>query len=322
MVKVFRLVGIIIFSAILIFCYFLETSKKESNPEQYKVWNKGSILEERDFLCEPPFFEGKSAARISYKYRIYEKPEVRVAVIVDRFNSFIYKHHISDYLIRHEEYHIKLAHVFVKEINQSIKDKNLTFSEANQYLQDRSQRDWQYQLKYDKETNHSLIRAKQNYWEYKIDSMLNKSIVFPLFQETENIEVYFPDKPKNLVVSIDDEKFNGYLLDKYDVKFWIVDMEFNSNDNDTLTIENYLVNILFAMGQSDIIVDANLPYPKAIFESYSQDTVENEVVLDKLLLGKKSTYWLRNRYPIVKENEEVYKRMADQFFNSFKVIDE
>lgn len=320
MVRVYRLVGIIIFSAILIVCYFLEVSNKESNPEQHKVWSEESILDESDFLRRPPFYEGKAAARISYNYRIFDKPEVKVAVIVDRFNSFIHKHHVSDYLIRHEAYHIKLAHFFAKEINQSIKEKNLTYSEAYQFVLDRTQREKQYQKIYDLETNHSLIRAKQKYWEYKIDSMLNKSIDFPIFQETEDVVVYFPDKPKNLVISIYDEKFNGYLLNKYDVTFWIVDMEFNSND--TLTIQNYLVNILLAGGQSEIIVDANLPHPKAIFESYSQDTIENEIVLDKLLLGKKTTYWLRNRYPIVKENEEVYKRMADQFFNSFKVIDE
>ncbi|MCH7410680.1 hypothetical protein MM239_14830 [Belliella sp. DSM 111904] len=319
MVKVYRLIGIIIFSAILIVCYFLEVSKKESNPEQYKVWNEESTLDESDFLCRPPFYEGKAAARISYKYRIYEKPEVKVTVIVDRFNSFIHKHHVSDYLIRHEAYHLKLAHFFAKEINQSIKGKSLTYSEAYQYFQDRIQRDKQYQKIYDRETNHSLIKPKQNYWEYKIDSMLNKSIDFPIFQETENIEVYFPEKPKILVVSIDDEKYNGYLLDKYDVKFWIVDMEFYSND--TLTIENYFVNILHAGGLSDIIVNGNLPHPKAIFESYSQDTIGNEIVLDKLLLGKNTSFWLRFRYPIVIENEEVYKRMGDQFFNSLEVID-
>ncbi|PRY89528.1 hypothetical protein [Mongoliibacter ruber] len=320
MVRVYRLVGIIIFSAMLIVCYFLEVSSKETNPEQHKVWSEDSILDESDFLRRPPFYEGKAAARISYNYRILDKPEVKVAVIVDRFHSFIHKHHASDYLIRHEAYHLKLAHYFATEINQSIKEKNLTYSETHQFVIDRIQRDRQYQKLYDRETNHSLIRAKQDYWEYKIDSMLNKSIDFPIFQETENIEVFFPETPKNLVLSIDDEKFNGYLLDKYGVKFWIVDIEFNSND--TLTIENYLVKILIAMGQSEIIVDANIPHPKAIFESYSQDTLENELVLDKLLLGKKSTYWLRTRYPIVEENEEVYKRMANQFFNSFKVIDE
>lgn len=320
MVRIYRLIGIIIFSAMLIVCYFLEVSNKESNPEQYNVWNEESILEESDFLRRPPFYEGEAAAMIYYNFRLYEFPKVKVAVIQDRFNSFIHKHRVSEDLIRHEEYHLKLANFFAKEINKSIKEKNLTFNVASNFLLDRIQVISQYQKLYDRETNHSLIRAQQNYWEYKIDSMLNKSIVFPIFQKTENIEVYFPDTPKNHILSIDDEKYNGYLLDKYDVKFWIVDMEFNSND--TLTIENYLVNILLAEGQSDIIVDANLPHPKAIFESYSQDTAENEVVLDKLLLGKKTTYWLRNRYPIDEENEEVYKRMADQFFNSFKVLDE
>jgi len=173
---------------------------------------------------------------------------------------------------------------------------------------------------YDRETNHSLIEAQQNYWEYKIDSMLNKSIDFPIFNVTDNIEIYFPDKPKNLVFSIDDENFYGYLLEKYDVKFWVVDLEFFSTD--TLIIESFMVNILFAQGQSDIIVNANMPNVKAIFESYSKDTLGKAIVLDKLLLGKNTTYWLKNRYPMVEENEEIYKKMGDQFFNSFKVLDD
>lgn len=320
MVKVYRLVGIIIFSAILIVCYFLEVSKKESNPEQYKVWNEGSILEESDFLRRPPFYEGEAAARISYKYRIYEKPEVRVEIIIDRFNSFMHKYHVSDYLIRHEAYHLKLAHYFAKEINQSIKEKNLTYSEAHQFVLDRIQRDRQYQKLYDRETNHSLIKPKQNYWEYKIDSMLNKSIHFPIFQETENIEVYFPSRPKEFVLVLPDADFNGYKLEKYNMKFWIADL--NMLTSDTSAIEDFWIYTIANEGHSNIVINRDYPYERSIFDSYSKDTVENEVVLDKLLLGKKSTYWLRNRYPKVEENEEVYKRMADQFFNSFKVFDE
>lgn len=121
MVSIYRLIGIIIFSIMLLISYYLDISEKESKPERYKVWNEESILVESDFLRNPPIYEGKPAARISYTYRIVDKPEVMVAVIVDRFNSFIHKHHLSEYLIRHEAYHIKLAHSFVKEINQSIK---------------------------------------------------------------------------------------------------------------------------------------------------------------------------------------------------------
>jgi len=136
MVRIYRLVGIFIFSTILLISYLLEISTIESKPEQFKVWNEESTLEVSDFLRRPPFYEGRFGARIFYKYRIYDKPEVKVALIIDRFNSYMHKHHVSDYLIRHEAYHVKLAHFFVKEINQSIKEKNLTFSETYQFLKD------------------------------------------------------------------------------------------------------------------------------------------------------------------------------------------
>lgn len=320
MVRTFRLVGIFIFLALLVACYIMERFYGSSGQERYKVWDEESTLKPADFLLQAPLLQGKASASISYHFKLSEDPKVRVDVVVDRFKSFIHKEHISEYLIRHEEYHLKLAHSFAKEINQSIEEKNLTFSQALDFVQDRIQRDRQFQKIYDKETNHSLIRPKQDYWEYKIDSMLNKSIDYQLFQDTQHIEVYFPDKPRNLVVSIDDERFNGYLLEKYGVKFSIVDLKFISEDK--AAHESGFIEILFAEERSNIIVNRDLSHPKAIFESYSQDTVENKVILDKLLLGKNTTYWLRHEYPIVGEHEETYKRMADQFFNSFKVIDE
>ncbi|WP_245545526.1 hypothetical protein [Mariniradius saccharolyticus] len=298
----------------------MESFYGSSGQQRYKVWDEESTLKPADFLLQAPLLQGKASARISYQFKVSEDPSVRVDVVVDRFKSFIHKEHISEYLIRHEEYHLKLAHSFAKEINQSIEEKNLTFSQALDFVQDRIQRDRQFQKMYDKETNHSLIRPKQGYWEYKIDSMLNKSIDYQLFQDTQNIEVYFPDKPRNLVVSIDDERFNGYLLEKYGVKFSIVDLKFISEDK--AAHESDFIEILFAEERSKIIVNRDLSHPNAIFESYSQDTVEKKVILDKLLLGKNTTYWLRHEYPIVGEHEETYKRMADQFFISFKVIDE
>ncbi|MCH7411467.1 hypothetical protein MM239_18915 [Belliella sp. DSM 111904] len=319
MLKKQKLLGILICFVLLLISLSIEVSYKDSNPERYKVWAEDSVLKVEDFLGQPPFYGGTDA-KIYYRGKVITSPEIRVVTEMDRFQSYIKKSRITEKLIRHEAYHLKLTQALFSDVNEKILSQNLSIEESNQLTLRTFQRIKQYQKLYDKETNHSLVEAQQNYWEYKIDSMLNKSIDFQIFQEIENIEVYFPEKPKILVISIDDEKYNGYLLDKYDVKFWIVDMEFYSND--TLTIENYLVNILHAGGLSDIIVNGNLPHPKAIFESYSQDTIGNEIVLDKLLLGKNTSFWLRFRYPIVIENEEVYKRMGDQFFNSFEVIDE
>lgn len=319
MLKKQKLLGVSICFVFLLISLLIEIFNSNSNPSRYKVWNEDSVLKAEDFLGQSPFYGGSDAG-ISYRARVITSPEIRVVTEMDKFRSYMKKNRISEKLIRHEEYHIKLAYAFLADVNEIVSQQSLSVDEANQMTLRMMHRLEQYQKLYDKETNHSLIEAQQNYWEYKIDSMLNKSIDFPIFQGTDNIEVYFPDKPKNLVLSIASENLKGYLLEKYDLKFWVLDMEFISND--TLTIQDYLVNMLFVGGQSDIIVNGDLPHPKAIFESYSQDTIENEIVLDKLLLSKNTTYWLRIRYPIVEENEEVCKRIGEQFFNSFKVIDE
>lgn len=318
MLKKLKLLGILICFVFLLISLLIEFFNSNSNPSRYKVWNEDSVLKAEDFLGQSPFYGGSDAG-ISYRARVITSPEIRVVTEMDKFRSYMKKNRISEKLIRHEEYHIKLAYAFLADVNERISQQSLSVDEANRLALRMMQRMEQYQKLYDKETNHSLIEAQQNYWEYKIDSILNEGMDFQIFQKTENIKLYLPDKPKEFVPSINDKSFNGYLLEKYDVRFWIVDMDFISGD--TLFIENYLVNILFAEGQSDIIVNTDLPNEKAIFESYSKDTLGKAIVLDKLLLGKNTSYWLRFRYPIVIENEEVYKRMGDQFFKSFEVFD-
>ncbi|PZX45981.1 hypothetical protein [Algoriphagus chordae] len=319
MLKNQKLLGILICFVLLLISLSIEIFSRSSNPDRYKVWNEGSVLKAEDFLGEPPFYGGRQA-EIFYRAKVITSPEIRVIVEMDKFQSYIKKNRISKKLIKHEAYHLKLAYALLADLNEKILQKNLSVDEANRL----ALRNWslmpKYQKLYDNETNHSLNETQQNYWEYKIDSILYKSIDNQFFQETEKIKVYFPDEPKEFKVSIDNEYLNGYKLEKYDNKFWVVDMGFLSID--TVAIESYLVDLLFAEGQADIIVNGDLPHPKAIFESYSQDTLGNEIVLDKILVGKRSTYWLRNRYPIVKENEDIYKKMGDQFFNSFKVLDE
>jgi hypothetical protein len=177
------------------------------------------------------------------------------------------------------------------------------------------------QVKYDKESNHSLKKTFQRMWEYKIDSMMNETEDYPLFKENGNVKVFFPDKPKALIFTLqEEEEFAGHILEKYDALFWIVDLSFSSTD--TSAIESVATSILAGEGLSDIIVHRDLLKGNLIFDSISKDTLKNEQVIDKWFLGNNSTYWLRNRYPIGVENEEIYKIMGDQFFNSFKVVEE
>lgn len=157
-------------------------------------------------------------------------------------------------------------------------------------------------------------------WEYKIDSMMNETEDYSLFQENGNIEVFFPDKPKALIFTLEDEEFAGHILEKYDALFWIIDLTFSSTD--TSLIESVATSTLAGEGLSDIIVHRDLLIENVIFNSISKDTLKNELVMDKWFLGNNTTYWLRNRHPIGVENEEIYKRMGDQYFNSFKVLEE
>ncbi|EON76004.1 hypothetical protein ADIS_3592 [Lunatimonas lonarensis] len=319
MLKKQKLLGIIICFVLLFISLSIEFFNKDSNPDRYKVWTEDSVLKAEDFLGQPPFYGGRQA-KIYYRVKVITSPEIRVVTEMDRFQSYIKKNRISEKLIRHEAYHLNLTLALFVDVNEKILRQNLSVDESNQLTLRIYHRVKQYQKLYDKETNHSLIEAQQNYWEYKIDSIMNKSIHFPIFQEVENIEVYFPSRPKEFVLVLPDADFNGYKLEKYNMKFWIADV--NMLTSDTSAIEDFWIYTIANEGHSNIVINRDYPYERSIFDSYSKDTVENEVVLDKLLLGKKSTYWLRTRYPIVEENEGVYKRKADQFFNSFKVLDE
>ncbi len=224
----------------------------------------------------------------------------------------------SKYTLNHEQYHFNITEYHARKLNQLIANKNLgSESEVNSELAAIRSEIRRMQVKYDTESDHSLKRAFQKMWEYKIDSMLNESEDYPLFQENENVRIFFPDKPQVLLFSLDEEKFTGHILEKYDALFWIVDMNFYSND--TSAIESFAVNMLVSNGLSDIHVYRNLGPGNAIFDSNSTDTLKNEIVVDKWIQGKNTTFWLRNRYPTGEENEEIYKKMGDQFFGSFQI---
>lgn len=316
MVRLSRIIGILVFLGLLLTCLTFKIFDESSKPEQFKVWNDESQLSVDDFLRYPPILRGKADATISLVVRIIESPQLRAQVELDRFDSFIRENSISEDLIRHEVYHLKLAHFFAKEINQAIQEKKLSFQQAVQILNNRNQRIYQYQKLYDQETNHSLIKVQQDYWEYKIDSMLSKFENYETYPQSDYIRVFFPQKPKQFVLELDGEFLNGYKLEEYSSKFWIVDLEFK--EIDSLNFENYWVYLLFQQGLSDILVDYNLTHERSILEVYSKDTVEKMNIMDKFFKGNNSIYLLRNAYPYG-ENEKVYKVMSDQFFNSFRL---
>ncbi|WP_373395881.1 hypothetical protein V8V91_14970 [Algoriphagus halophilus] len=281
-------------------------------------------LEWEDFQGFVKPFTGWGAGISSSVFVEYDSIQKKYSAYAAMNNQYSWKSRYvlnSDYVLNHEQYHFNITEYHARKLNGIFENKDFGHESQVMYELLRIRSDlYRMQIKYDAETDHSLNRAYQKKWEYQIDSLLNKSEDYPLFPEKEKVELYFPEKPKTLILTIDHEKYSGYILEKYDATFWIVDLEIFSND--TLSIESFAAQILANAGQTDIFLNRNLPHQNSIFESYSKDTLKNEIVLDKFLLGKNTTFWLKYKYPNERENREIFQVIGDQFFGSYRMLDE
>lgn len=281
-------------------------------------------LDWEDFQGFVKPFTGWGAGISSSVFIEYDSTQKKYTAYAAMHNQYSWKSKSvlnSDYALNHEQYHFNITEYHARKLNSIFENKNIENESQVKYELLRIRSDlYLMQDKYDTETDHSLNRAYQSKWEYQIDSLLNESSDYLLFPEKKNVDVFFPDQPYPLEVIFDEEKYSGYILEKYDATFWIVDLEIFSND--TSSIETYAAQILANAGQTDIFLNRNLPHHNAIFESYSKDTLKNETVLDKFLLGKNTTYWLKYKYPNGTENREIFQVLGDQFFSSFMVLDE
>lgn len=269
-------------------------------------------------------FTGWGAGISSSVFVEYDSLQKKYLAYAAMNNQYSWKSKVvldSRYALNHEQYHFNITEYHARKLNSILENKHLENESQVIYELLGIRSDLRrMQNKYDDETDHSLNRAFQRKWEYQIDSLLNESSDYFLFPGKRNVEVFFPDQPVNLEVTIDDKKYSGYNLEKYDATFWIVDLEFFSTD--TLSMETFATHILANAGQTDMFLNRNFPHPHAIFESHSKDTINNEMVLDKFLLGKNTTYWLKFKYPMGRENREVFQLIGDQFFGSYRMLDE
>lgn len=281
-------------------------------------------LEWDDFQGFEKPFTGWAAGISSSVFVEYDSTQQKYRAYAEMHNQYSWKSKLalnSDYVLNHEQYHFNITEYHARKLNEILENQNIrSESQVLDNLAEIRSELRRMQNKYDNETDHSLIKVIQRKWEYQIDSLLNSQEEYPLSFENEKVNIYFPSKPKVYVINIEDEKHIGNILAKYDATFSAVDLDFFITD--TLLVESYILNIIFSMGQTDILVNRSFPNEKAIFRSFSKDTIKNEIVLNRLFLGKKSTYWLTFRYPMGEENKEIYQEMGEQFFNSLKVLDE
>jgi len=175
LVKV-KKVGIITSGLIIsfLFAYHFITNEPSDSAE-IKYWTPDSTLYLSDFMCTPHLFKkDETAARISsgIYWEHLGHGKFTAKTVINRHKSFFEEDNYSDYLLNHEKYHANISAVITQELNNVLKEKTFNNqSEFDNLLSKFNHKLKKLQAQYDLETDHSIIKTKQHYWEHKIDSM-------------------------------------------------------------------------------------------------------------------------------------------------------
>lgn len=90
--------------------------------------------------------------------------------------------HKTDYILAHEQGHFDIAEVYARILHKKMSeyrfDRKTYQKDLKKIYEDVVEAKEEMQEKYDKETNHSIYKAKQADWLILIDAMLEKTAPF------------------------------------------------------------------------------------------------------------------------------------------------
>ena len=143
-----------------------------------KIWN--DELSWSDFNKVKSIEDGVSAKIYTGVYCPYELTTLdnQIFAYMDRVQS-IKKRNISDssgILLKHEKYHFNITEYFARLVRKNViglGKERLTSARIESICNFYSEKRINFQLEYDKATNHSLNKEIQLLWENKIDSLLS-----------------------------------------------------------------------------------------------------------------------------------------------------
>ena len=103
--------------------------------------------------------------------------EVTIQCFFDRSKSWT-KNNESKYLLAHEQLHFDITELFVRKLRKQLAALNNDCNKLSQKVQEYYDNNYKefvaYQQRYDSESNHSLNKEKQKYWEAKVTRELNE----------------------------------------------------------------------------------------------------------------------------------------------------
>lgn len=154
---------------------FTQTLPEKEN-DTIIVWTKDRKLNWTDFQSPIKFSDSTNTAAES---------EIAIDLISIPINEYDYEYIVYPYfyknlsstitddlhILKHEQVHFDIAELFARKIRLKIKQLNkqeFNMDKYNSEIENIYNEYSDYQIKYDKETLHSLITEKQIEWENKI----------------------------------------------------------------------------------------------------------------------------------------------------------
>lgn len=327
MVK-FKVGGVVLFSVILWICV-QKFNSTNPNANRNFYWHPDSTMSISDFQKEEDIFrEGYDAAIHSYIHLSYfgknglGQDSSKAFTIMDRHRSWFdeSKSINQELLLRHEEYHANLTHVGTNWLNQIIKLKKLDYNDASVLRDSISDIISQLQIEYDLFTDHSLNQDYQDYWEFKIDSMLNNYTEKRYSDIFSGASAFFPTKPSYFVKQDTFLLYKGFVLDRYNMLFRFM-TQYDSYF-DTISLQNRYEKQL----KSNFIeVSSKVNKWNGLYtlETTCWDTATNRHFHDRIIVDGQNSYHLSFFHPHKTEGEKTsaYNAAGKAFFNSFELKD-
>ena len=320
MVKI-KIIGIIISMLIFTFSFiYYKVTNEISDSDRIKYWTPDSTLSISDFKQTAPFnFIGHVAVISSGIYwKEKDNGKYITKALIDRYESYFKDYAYSDYLLNHEKYHANITAAISRELNDKL--EKITFKNHDQFMELLDSfrlKNGRLQKLYDKETEHSDNIPYQYYWEYKIDSLYYRKNDIINKDEYSSISCYFPSQPEITILADSFLLRKQYVLDKYNMRFrFITDYD---SSIDTASFKNNFTKHLDRSGFINSKIREFTENNQYIIESECDDTVENRKFFDRIIYNSPYFYQLTVNYPYFTENDTLYKRMKEQFFNSLNI---
>ncbi|MGJ3233897.1 hypothetical protein [Marivirga sp.] len=294
-----------------------------------------------NFFSEPEYirwrqltwddFQGMKIPFSSFSAGILSVIRLEYDSLLNKNYAFAYSNINSSYkssdsngvndLLRHEQYHFNITEAHARMLNDYI-DRGHTESEVRNVLYEIRSMKNAMQDKYDRETDHSLLKSMQKRWEYKIDSMLlhYDTLDSYHYDTHSNYRIFFPNKTSHEYkgnYSGDYMAERSFQFNHYDMVF-VSSSYFVGKSNSAESFYNYLMGYVNLEG---IIINnfefdtLNSNYTARI---NSLDTLNKEHrIMD--VTYKLGYLYKRDVYYPDKEDSIGYIQNANSFLGSFEL---